>query len=143
LHYIAPDFGHEKPGKPDKVYKWMTPGIQKIINDECKKQGMNPALVAAIIQNESGGDVICISKTGDYGIMQLNARHWLRSGEHKKDLLNPRLNIHRGVAWLKICNRLAKGNLATTLKNYNSGPNSKYYRWSYINRIIKLYKKTA
>jgi soluble lytic murein transglycosylase-like protein len=135
LHYVAPAY------QPDLKFKWLNPSLYQIINSEAKKNGLDPALVCAIIQNESAGNIYAVSKTGDYGLMQLNSRHWLRRGETMKDLFNPRLNIRRGCAWLRICKQAARGNLTVTIKNYNAGINGKKYRWAYINRIKKDYRR--
>jgi hypothetical protein len=128
--------------KLQNKYHWLTPQLYKIIKYNCDKYKLKPALVAAIIQNESEGKNIIAKNKSDIGYMQVNKNYHLKKGESPKVLLNPIINIERGCGYLSYCKLKAHGNLKVTLKNYNSGVNGHYYRWAYINRIISAYEVT-
>ena len=94
------------------------------------KYHVSPSLIAAIIVYESGARPNVISKSGDYGLMQV------RYKVHKvKNLLNPRVNI---FARTRILAQYRKGRtLKAALKRY-SGASKKYAR-----KILKVLRQIA
>jgi soluble lytic murein transglycosylase-like protein len=66
------------------------------------EKGLNPAVVAAIVVVESGGNPLTVSPSGDLGLMQVNARIHAKSFDfEKRNLLNPEENIAVGTSILK------------------------------------------
>lgn len=76
--------------------------LQDILFDECTEKGVDPALMIAIMAKESNFNAQEISKTNDYGLMQINACHkaWLESSYGISDLLDPAQNIKAGAIML-------------------------------------------
>ena len=66
-------------------------------------RGLNPAVVAAIIVVESGGNPMTVSPTGDLGLMQVNVRVHAKTFDFQnRNLLNPEENIEVGTSILEI-----------------------------------------
>lgn len=65
-------------------------------------QGLNPAVVAAIVVVESSGNPLTVSGAGDLGLMQVNVKVHARDFDFQNhNLLNPEENIEVGVRILK------------------------------------------
>jgi len=119
-------------------YSWLTPEIYRNIKINCNRYRLNPKFVCSLIQYESNGNPYAISRSNARGLMQVMAKYHYRN-RNPKDLFNVRINIKLGCRILRNYMNLAKGNLIITLKNYNSGPNSRFYNWPYIRRILRKY----
>lgn len=120
-------------------YSWMTEDrYQHIKNNSHKLKISNPEFfIAALIQSESEGYRFAESPVGARGLMQIMG-FWVP--KHKRnDLFNAKYNIEVGTKILAGYHRQAKGNLRRTLKNYNSGPASRYWNTEYINRVLGQY----
>jgi len=95
--------------------------------------GVDWALIAAVIQVESGFSPQVVSKKGAVGLMQImpETAQWVgaRLGEQvdREDLLDPEVNIHLGTYYLRyLLDRFASEELA--LAAYNGGP-ANVARW--------------
>lgn len=125
-------------------YKWVTPQLFKAVYDNSQDIPIqNPAfLMLALIQAESEGNPRAIGprvrfyKHRARGLMQVMP-FWVRRNEVQK-LHDPIFNVQTGI---KIFRKYYRGNVDTALKNYNSGPGSKFYNWPYINKIKGEYQK--
>lgn len=87
----------------EKIYDVeLDGGLQEYIIEVCDEYGFEPELILAIIQVESGFDASAISKTNDYGLMQINKCN--HQGYEKllgvTDFLDPKQNILAGVYML-------------------------------------------
>lgn len=122
-------------------YVWLHPKLYETIKMESAKNKLPVALVCAIIQNESRGKERALSKKGAMGLMQVMPFH-LEKEESIYVLYNPEINIKKGCKILKTYLTRANNNLIEGLKNYNSGPNSKYYNIKYIYRTAAMYFET-
>jgi len=74
--------------------------VLQYLFDECEYREVDPALVLAMCEVESGFDADAISKTNDYGLMQINAvnHKWLR--EHFGEAWRPldaKDNLRAGI----------------------------------------------
>jgi len=97
---------------------------------ESRRNGLDPALVAAVILVESRFDPFAVSSVGARGLMQLMppTAQWLleKDSEPMKirpvQLFNPVLNIALGTSYLaQLMNRF-DGDLTRALIAYNAGP---------------------
>lgn len=125
----------------DRVVRWG-----REIQAASSKYGVDPAVIAAVIEQESGGNPEARSPAGAMGLMQLmpgTAR-----GLGVTDPYNPTQNIEGGTKYLAIqLNRFGRLDLA--LAAYNAGPgnvvNSRYLYISetqnYMRRVPNLVGK--
>ena len=120
--------------------------IQRLVTDSCTKHGVDPKLVMAVIQQESGFNQNAISKTGAQGLMQLMPATAKSLGV--KNAFNPEQNIEGGVKYLKGLLDRFNGNKILALAAYNAGPNAvKKYNGvppyketqNYVRNILKNY----
>ena len=81
-----------------------------------EKKGLDPNLVATVMQIESCGDPQAVSIAGAMGLFQVMPYHF-KAGENP---YHPQTNAHRGLSYLK--QSLAKGGtIELALAGYNGG----------------------
>lgn len=91
-----------------------------LINQHAKANGLDPALVKAVMLTESNSNPTAISPKGAQGLMQI-----MPDTAQIVDLRNPfdpEENIRAGTRYLKLLNELFKGDLELVLAAYNAGP---------------------
>ena len=104
-------------------------GMATIVR-ESRRNGLDPALVAAVIQVESRFDPFAVSGVGARGLMQLMppTARWLLEKEAEPanirpaHLFNQVLNIELGTAYLAQLMDRFDGDLTRALIAYNAGP---------------------
>jgi Transglycosylase SLT domain len=79
--------------------------------------GLDPNLVATVMQIESCGDPRALSPAGAMGLFQVMPGHFT-AGD---DPYNPDTNAARGLAYLKRSLQVANGDIRLTLAGYNGG----------------------
>ena len=104
-------------GNPSKrtgrVLQWY-----EAITAVAKKYDLEPALVAALVEQESGGNPNAISRAGAIGLMQLMPKTARGLGVNPFD---PVQNMEGGAKYIKL--QLDRfGNLPDALVAYNAGP---------------------
>lgn len=123
---------------------------------ESRRNGLDPLLVAAVIQVESHFDPFAVSSVGACGLMQLmppTARELSGQQLKTKHLFNPVLNIELGTAYIaRLFDRFG-GDLHRALIAYNAGPGvarqlrhgSKAYRRleAYPKAVLSTYRSLA
>lgn len=100
-------------GNTGQVLRWAEP-----ILAVAEKYRLEPALVAAVVEQESGGSPNVISPAGAIGLMQLMPQTARGLGVNP---FNPAENLDGGAHYLRI--QLDRfGNLTDALTAYNAGP---------------------
>lgn len=90
------------------------------IVDASRRHGVDPLLVAAIVEVESHFDASAVSPRGALGLMQVRPATAGRPEEGQ--LLDPAVNVEAGTAYLRRLLDRYGGDLVLTLAAYNSGP---------------------
>ena len=103
-----------------RIAPLFTPQIQYWgvdITNWSEKWGLDPNLVATVMQIESCGDPQAVSRAGAMGLFQVMPLHFV-SGE---DPYKPGINAMRGLAYLKNALEARGGNIKYGLAGYNGG----------------------
>lgn len=120
-----------------------------LIHEKSEKYDVDPALVAAVIEQESRFKVRARSHRGAMGLMQLMPRtgRWMGA----KDLYDPEENVDAGVKYLKYLEKRFDGNLTQIVAAYNAGEgNVKRYGGkvppfretrTYVKKVMSNYEK--
>jgi len=120
----------------------------ELIYEKARKYDVDPALVAAVIEQESRFKPRAKSHVGARGLMQLMPRtgRWMGA----RDLYDPEQNIDAGVKYIKYLNERFNGDLKKTIAAYNGGEgNVMRYRGvppfretrQYVRKVLKNYDK--
>lgn len=125
LAYIKPRQadGVIAPLFTDQVQHW-----EADIERWSSQYGIDPNLMATIMQIESCGHPTVISGAGANGLFQVMPFHFA-SGEN---MLDPNTNAMRSANFINECTNYANGNIGLTLACYNGGPsvvNRAYNTW--------------
>jgi hypothetical protein len=92
-----------------------------LIYEAARKHQVNPRLVAALIRQESAGNVRAVSHKGARGLMQLMPATAKRFGVRKEQLFEPQHNLEAGVRYLSWLVDQFPNDLAKILAAYNAG----------------------
>ncbi|MFL6197164.1 MAG: lytic transglycosylase domain-containing protein, partial [Thermoanaerobaculia bacterium] len=95
-----------------------------LIYEAARKHQVNPQLVAALIRQESAGNVRAMSHKGARGLMQLMPATARRFGVRKEQLFDPQHNLEAGVRYLSWLVDQFPNDLAKILAAYNAGENA-------------------
>jgi len=95
-----------------------------LIYETARKHQVNPQLVAALIRQESAGNVRAVSHKGARGLMQLMPATAIRFGVPKEHLFDPEHNLEAGVRYLSWLLDQFPNDLAKVLAAYNAGENA-------------------
>ena len=115
---------------------------------KAEKYDVDPALVAAVIEQESKFRHRAVSHVGARGLMQLMPRtgRWMGAS----DLYDPEQNIDAGVKYIKYLEKKFNGNRKLVIAAYNGGEgNVARYRGippfretqTYVKKVLKNYDK--
>jgi soluble lytic murein transglycosylase-like protein len=96
--------------------------IAAAVDDVADVWPVPPALVRAVIRQESAGDPKAVSPAGARGLMQLMPETALKVGVDPRLLHQPGPNILAGVRLLAALLRYYAGDVVSALVAYNSGP---------------------
>jgi hypothetical protein len=117
-----------------------------LINGIAVAQGVDPALVKAIIRAESGFDQRAVSRKGAQGLMQLMPE---TAGRYAVgDAFDPADNIRGGVQYLRFLQDLFPGQLHLAVAAYNAGENAVLRHGGippyaetrdYVSRVLRFY----
>jgi hypothetical protein len=120
----------------------------ELIYAKAKKYDVDPALVAAVIEQESRFKPRARSHVGAKGLMQLMPRtgRWMGA----RDLYSPEQNVDAGVKYIKYLDKRFNGDLKKIIAAYNGGEgNVKRYNGippfretrQYVKKVMKNYDK--
>jgi hypothetical protein len=118
----APPAGKQTRKAHSRYVATPTPEISNLVEKTADEHQVDPKLVHAIIQVESGYNAHAVSRKGAEGLMQLIPATAERYGV--QNTFNPQQNIEGGVSYLKYLLGLFKGNVPLTLAAYNAGENA-------------------
>lgn len=122
--------------------------IAVVLICESEKSGFDPALLVALIFEESSIDPMATSKKGAIGLMQVRYEVWKDHAlllDNGADALNKlyriETNIKCGVAILRHYYNESEKDIAKTLHRYHSGSTDfprgkKYYEIDYVNKVL-------
>jgi soluble lytic murein transglycosylase-like protein len=94
-------------------------GAEKLVQEAAGRHQVDPALVRAVIETESGWNPAARSNKGAVGLMQLIPTTAQRFGVN--DAYSPQQNVDAGVRYLKVLLERYDGNLDLALAAYNAG----------------------
>ena len=94
-------------------------GAEKLVREAAQRHNVDPALVRAVIETESGWNPGALSRKGAAGLMQLIPTTAQRFGVN--DRFSPQQNVDAGVRYLKTLLQRYDGNLDLALAAYNAG----------------------
>jgi soluble lytic murein transglycosylase-like protein len=123
-----------------------TPEISSLVDKTAGEHQVDPKLVHAIIQVESGYNPRALSRKGARGLMQLIPATAARFGV--RNSYNPEQNIEGGVTYLKYLLDLFGGNVPLSVAAYNAGENAVLKKGgipayaetvNYVQRVTGLY----
>lgn len=133
---VKPDYSYNyctEIQEPEKIY-YDVPldnDTQDYLFSVCESYGVEPALIIAMIDTESGFSTNSISKTGDFGLMQINKCNHARLKNLLgiTDFLDAKQNILCGVAM--ISSNLVENDYdyVKALMCYNMGTNGAKTAW--------------
>jgi len=122
--------------------------FEEIISEAATRYGLDPDLIRAIIQIESGWIPDARSSKGAIGLMQLMPE--TSSNLAVSNPLDPRANIRGGTKYLSRLLERFRGNLVLALAAYNAGP-EKVERYKgippypetrrYVRSVLKQWQK--
>lgn len=122
----APQSGYAAPlippvnDRPSQISPLFTPQVQywsESISRWAAASGLDPNLVALVMQIESCGDPTARSRAGAMGLFQVMPDHFLPT-DHP---FAPDTNAARGMAYLKRSLAVARNDVRLALAGYNGG----------------------
>jgi len=117
----VPDAGSKSPSPPASAALCPPKAtIRELVNKHAHRLGIDPALVHAVMHQESGFDPRAVSPKGAMGLMQLMPETALLVGV--SDAFDTEQNIMGGAEYLKQCLQRFGGDLVKALAAYNAGP---------------------
>lgn len=124
--------------------------VQDYLFEQCEKYDVPVELVLAVINKESNFKADAISRTSDYGLMQINKvnHKWLRKQLGVTDFLDAKQNILCGVYILSGHLKSVDGDIHKALMQYQFGIAGAKRLWKkniftskHSRSVVKLYEQ--
>jgi hypothetical protein len=117
--------GPPRPVHCDAATEWTRRTFEAFASCQASIYGLEPMLAHAVMEIESGFDPGVQGADGEVGLMQVMpaTARMLGFRGSLDDLSAPATNIALGVKYLAQANRLAAGDLCTTVMKYRAGHN--------------------
>lgn len=119
--------------EPDEPYfdVPLSHELQDYIRELCEERGVPMSLILAMIETESAFKADIVSKSNDYGLMQINKinHEWLSRTYNITDFLDPYQNVYCGVVILSQHYRKYQ-DVDKALMAYNLGESGAKRRWN-------------
>jgi soluble lytic murein transglycosylase-like protein len=112
-------------GFPGAIYMPSLADMKRysaIVESAARANGVDSALVHAVISAESGYNPAAVSRTGARGLMQLMPATAERYGV--QNIMDPTENIVAGVKYLRDLLTMFQGNMELAVAAYNAGENA-------------------
>lgn len=125
---------------------YANPELAHVIHNAAKKYQVDPKLVSAVAEVESGGNQNAVSRAGAVGIMQLMPDTAAGLGV---DPYRMEGNVEGGTKYLREMLDTFDGDVKKAVAAYNAGPNAvKAYggvppyaeTQDYVNRVLDIYR---
>ena len=132
---VAQSSGKESPNL--KVTRWD----DEIFNAS-RHTGVSPAMIAAVIEVESGGTPTVTGGSGEFGLMQImcaTAEQVGFSGDCQ-NLFIPKINILYGAKYLAWQLKRYNGNIEQVFSAYNAGTATARNR-SYVEKAVAAHRR--
>ena len=94
--------------------------LDNVVREAAERHKLDPALLRAVIQAESGGDPTAVSRKGALGLMQLVPATAEQLGVG--NAFDPAQNVDGGARFLRSLLDRYNGDLPKSLAAYNAGP---------------------
>lgn len=136
------------PGAPGAPAMVPPAQIDSLVNDNAQAQDVDPALIKAIIANESGFNANATSNVGAQGLMQLMPG--TAAGLGVTDSYDPAQNVAGGTKYIKGLLQRFNGDVRLAVAAYNAGPGAveKYggvppyaETQNYVQNVLSSYTK--
>jgi len=136
-----PDFAHRR----SKVC--TSPDLERIVIEAGSRYGLDPDLISAIIQAESGLEPNAVSPKGAMGLMQLMPE--TAAELEISNPFDPRANINAGARYMKRLLDRFGNNATLAIAAYNAGPEAVERHAgvppfsetrSYVQKVIEIWR---
>ena len=104
----------------------LSHSLQRYIYEVCADENVPVSLIIAMIDQESKFNPEVVSKTGDYGLMQINTinHEWLAEEYRTADMLDPYQNVFCGIkvvsSYIKTYNDYGAALMAYNMGDYGA-----------------------
>ncbi|WP_425460023.1 lytic transglycosylase domain-containing protein [Exilibacterium tricleocarpae] len=109
----------------------------KSIHRAARRAGLQPEVVLAVIEVESGFNRYAVSRVGAQGLMQVMPFWKHEIGRPEDNLIDLETNLKYGCAILKHYLNRSNGHLAEALARYNGS----YGRYTYVEKVMMAWQK--
>lgn len=122
------------------------PELARTIHAAAAKYAVDPKLVSAVVEVESGGNQSAVSSAGAVGVMQLMPETAAGLGVNPYDMKS---NVEGGTKYLREMLDTFDGDVKKAVAAYNAGPNAvKAYggippyaeTQNYVNNVLDIYR---
>jgi soluble lytic murein transglycosylase len=106
-------------------YRQMEEDLHALVEVAAHRHGLDPRLVAAVVEAESKGRPRAVSRAQAYGLMQLRVPTASEVAGRKvgvEELFDPVVNLDLGCKYLRRLIDIYAGDVRLALMAYNAGP---------------------